>query len=188
MPMLKKLLLIALLSSPIAAWAFFKPVRVAAPELAGLSCVDETLCLDDLSRSGEAACLYGEALRFVDTSVGHIENKPRVLFCGSDACFQSFGLGGRAAATLGTFGIVVSPRAWKPYYIRHEMIHHLQNERLGLAKAWRAPAWFTEGMAYSLSLDPRPKLAAPFEQYRGRFDRWYGQVGKDRLWDEAGKL
>ncbi len=186
--MLKRLLVIGMLCIPVAAWAFVKPVRVVAPELAGLSCVNDTLCTDEVSRFGEAAALYDEALHIVNSSVDSIEHKPRVVFCGSDACFQSFGLGKRSGATIGTYGIVISPRAWKPYYVRHEMIHHLQNEKLGVITAWRKPQWFVEGMAYFLSEDPRQKLSEPFEQYRAQFEGWYRAVGKERLWAEAGNL
>jgi hypothetical protein len=177
--MLKRLLLILLLCIPVAAWAFIKPVRVVAPELTGLACVSDNICIDDKSRYQEAAELYDEALRFVGSSVGPIKNNPRISFCSSDACFQSFGLGKRSGATIGTLGIVISPRAWKPYYVRHEMIHHLQNEKLGVVKMLREPQWFIEGMAYVLSEDPRPTLSIPFEQYRAQFEQWYQQVGKD---------
>ncbi|MGR9015034.1 MAG: hypothetical protein ACU83U_15470 [Gammaproteobacteria bacterium] len=186
--MLKRLLLVGMLCAPVAAWAFFKPVRVVAPELAGVSCINYTLCTDDVSRYQEAAKLYDEALHFVNFSVGSIENKPRVIFCSSDICSQFFEMGQHAGVNVGTFGIVISPRAWKPYYVRHEMIHHLQNEKLGMIKAWREPKWFMEGMAYSLSEDPRQKLSEPFEQYRSQFEDWYSLVGKDRLWTEANNL
>lgn len=185
---MKRLLFVTLLCIPAATWAFFKPVRVVAPELAGLACISNTICMDDVARSQEAASLYDEALRFVDASVGLIEDEPRVIFCSSEACFQSFGLGKRSAATMGTFGIVISPRAWKSHYVRHEIIHHLQNEKLGLIRVWRMPEWFVEGMAYALSEDPRPILSEPFEQYRSQFDRWYEQVGQARLWIEARHL
>ena len=185
---MKHLLLICVLCLPISAWAFFKPVRVIAPELTGLSCVNDIICTDSVSFYEEAAALYEEALHFVGSSVSAIEQKPRVIFCASKACFQSFGLGKRSAATIGTFGIVISPRAWKPYYVRHEMIHHLQNEKLGMFRVWRDPKWFIEGMAYALSQDPRPKLSEPFEQYRSQFKAWYKQVGKEQLWTEARNL
>ena len=186
--MLKRLLLISILCILIATWAFIKPVRVIAPELAGLSCINDTLCTNDVSHYQEEAKLYDDALHFVNSSVGSIENKPRVIFCSTEACFQSFGLGKRSAATIGTFGIVISPRAWKPYYVRHEMIHHLQNERLDMVKVWRDPQWFIEGMAYALSEDPRSKLSEPFEQYRSQFKAWYKLVGKEQIWTEARKL
>ncbi|UFS63349.1 hypothetical protein LOH54_04270 [Sulfurimonas sp. HSL-3221] len=172
----------------LCTWAFYKPVRIIAPQLAGVSCFGDTLCTDDASRLKDAAALYEEALRFVDTSVGEIKNAPRTVFCSSEACSESFGLGRRSAITLGTFGIIIGPMAWKRYYVRHEMIHHLQNERLGMISVLRAPKWFTEGMAYSLSKDPRPKLKDPFEHYRSQFDNWYSRVGEERLWEEAHSL
>lgn len=186
--MWKRLLLLGVLCIPVAAWAFYKPVRVVAPGLAGVSCVSATICMDDVSRYQEAVRLYDEALHFVDSSVGDITTRPRVIFCSSASCFASFGLGERSAATIATFGIVISPRAWKPHYVRHEMIHHLQYEKLGVLRAWREPKWFMEGMAYAFSQDPRPRLSEPFEGYRSRFERWYSRVGKERLWIEARKL
>ena len=111
-----------------------------------------------------------------------------MVFCESEACAQSFGLGRSTAKTTGPFGTVYGPRAWTPYYVRHELIHHLQNERLGMYRFHRGPEWFIEGMAYSLSEDPRTKLAEPFEQYRSQFETWFRSVGKEQLWEQARKL
>jgi len=186
--MLKRLLVLSMLFIPAAAWAFFKPIRIIAPELTGIYCINDTLCIDDVSRHQEAIALYDEALNFVDTRVGLIEKNPRITFCSTKNCLESFGLERRAGITMGAFGIVISPRAWRPYYVRHEMIHHLQNEKLGMINAWREPKWFMEGMAYSLSEDPRPKLSEPFELYRSKFNDWYKQVNKEQLWAEASNL
>ncbi len=186
--MLKRLLLVTMLCTPLAAWAFFKPVRVVAPEWAGLTCVTDSLCTDDVSRSQEAEALYDEALAFVGAALGAIDNKPRAIFCSSDACSASFDLGRRAGMTIGTFGIVINARGWEPFYVRHELIHHLQNERLGMFPAWTKPKWLVEGMAYALSVDPRQTLSEPFQQYRSEFEKWYAGVGKERIWTEAAKL
>jgi hypothetical protein len=187
--MLMRLLPAAVLALPIAIWAFCKPVRVLAPELTGVSCMNDYLCTDDPSRQSEASDLYEDAVQFVTASVGEIRHKPRAVFCTTDDCGRSFGLGKRSSATIGTSGIVVSPRAWQPHYVRHEMIHHLQNEQLGTLKAWLVtPEWFIEGMAYALSSDPRAVLVEPWQQYRSRFEEWYRAVGRERLWTEAAKL
>lgn len=185
----KRILIVALLLLPLAAWALLKPIRILAPALAGVSCVTEFLCVDDPSRLTEASTLYENSLQFVDTFVGEIATKPRVVFCATEACFQSFGFKLASANAIGTFGIVISPRAWEPYYVRHEMIHHLQKERLGNIKGWLiTPNWFIEGMAYSLSEDPRPTLPDPWQQYRSQFGAWYKQVEKGNLWAEAARL
>lgn len=187
--MLKRLLLFSALLVPVGSWAFIKPVRVLAPELAGVSCEAATICIDDPSRFDDAKQLYEEALVFVASRVGTIMRPPLVIFCATEACYRSFGFDRSAANTIATFGIVIGPRGWKPYYVRHEMIHHLQRERLGVIKSWFVtPDWFSEGMAYSVSEDPRVTLAEPFQQYRSRFEAWYAKVGKDRLWVEASKL
>ena len=179
--MLKRFLLIFLCCLPVAIWVFYKPTRVLAPGLNGVSCVSEEICTDDTSRYGEAVALYKEAYEFVSSSVGGIENKPLVIFCASQACFQSFGFNKTAASTVGTSGIVIGPHGWKDYYVRHEMIHHLQAERLGVLKQWRSPNWFKEGMAYSLSQDPRSDISELFQKYSLEFEKWYQSVGKENL-------
>lgn len=187
--MLKRLMLIALLALPLATWAFLKPVRVLAPEWNGVSCPSNVICLDDPSRYGTASELYERSRQFVEAVAGPMQQSPRVVFCSTEHCFQSFGLGRRAAATLGTAAIVIGPRAWHPHYVRHEMLHHLQNERLGSLRAWAiTPEWFIEGMAYSLSEDPRPVLSEPWQQDRAQFEAWYRQIGKEHFWEAAAGL
>ena len=185
---LARLLLVAVVSSPLAAWAFYKPVRVLAPELAGVSCVSEFICMDDIERHPEAVLLYDEAYAFVLSSVGAIERKPRVIFCSTRTCFRSFGFDRAAAHTVGISGIVVAPHGWKDFYLCHEMIHHLQAERLGVIRQWLMADWFTEGMAYALSQDPRPEIDEPWRSHRSRFRQWYRQVPSEDLWTEARRL
>jgi hypothetical protein len=185
---LKRVSLLALLCLPFAVWAFVKPVRLLAPSLMGVSCITDVICTDTPSRSAELRELYDEALQFVDTKVAPIKSRPRVVFCQSDACAQSFGLGHSTAKTTDPFGIVYGPRAWKPYYVRHELIHHLQYEHLGIYRVRRSPTWFIEGMAYSLSEDPRAPLPEPLEQYRLHFEAWLRSVGREHLWEQARKL
>ncbi|MDE0056885.1 MAG: hypothetical protein OXI22_19020 [Defluviicoccus sp.] len=183
-----RLALICLVLSPVGAWTIYKPARVLAPEWAGVSCVSESICTDDTSRAAEAAALYDSAYAFVASSVGTIETRPRVIFCASPACFRSFGFDRAAAHTVGVSGIVLAPRGWRDYILRHEMIHHLQAERLGVIRQWRMPVWFSEGMAYAFSEDPRPELGEPRQGHRERFRRWYRSVGREKLWSEARKL
>ena len=180
--------LIVLLLIPGASWASYKPVRVLVPELNGVTCVSNIICMEDVSRHEEASNLYEEAFAFVNTAVDSVEDKPLVIFCSSQDCFESFGFNRAGAHTVGVSGIVVGPRGWKDYYMRHEMIHHLQAERLGVLEQWRSPEWFSEGMAYALSRDPRPVLSEPWQGYRRQFEAWFQSVGKKGLWKEAAKL
>jgi hypothetical protein len=146
------------------------------------------VCTDDPDRFDDAVRLYEDALRFVDATAGPIETPPRIVFCATQACFRAFGFERAAARAIGTSGIVVGPRGWQPHYLRHELIHHLQAERLGLRAMLFGPEWFIEGMAYALSDDPRPMLGEPWQEHRERFESWYREIDRDRLWQEASKL
>ena len=71
--MLKKAIPLILLAVPPFAWAFVKPVRVLAPQLEGLTCV-ERVCVDDPARRADAVKLYQEALETVQASVGVLQS------------------------------------------------------------------------------------------------------------------
>lgn len=185
--MLKRWSLIFLLITPLIVWAYFKPTQ-AISTLPGITCVTSTVCTNDASRADEAMHLYDEAYHFVSSSIGTMERKPIVVFCDSELCFQSFGPSMATAKSLGKFCIVIGPRGWKPHYVRHEMIHFLQNERLGMMATLLSPTWFIEGMAYKLSEDPRAVLAEPWQRHRARFDVWHRGIDKNNLWGEARKL
>jgi hypothetical protein len=187
-PPLKRLALLVFIIIPLLAWVIVKPVRVIAPQLVGISCPRAVVCVENITQFQTAADLYSDALTFISAEVATIEGSPKVIFCSSEACAQSFGLGKRSAVTFGAFGTVISPRAWRPYYVRHEMIHYLEGERLGVLQLLFKPSWFVEGMAYALSLDPRSPLAEPFEGYRKQFLSWYASIDKRALWIEARKL
>ena len=187
--MVKRIILICLIIFPAVVWATFKPVRILAPELVtGITCMSDTICLDDVSRYPEAIKLYDEAFDFVVSTIDKIEKKPKIIFCSTQTCFKSFGFNKASAQTVGKSGIVISPKGWTYYYLRHEIIHHLQAERMGVISQWRSPNWFIEGMAYMLSEDPREQLSKTHQEYREKFSKWYKTVGKDKLWEASPEI
>lgn len=185
-PSAKRLLVLIGLVVPALAWAIVKPVRILVPSLAGVTCTD-SVCVDVEARFGEAHQLASEARAFVQSRLGPMGDQPRTVFCSTDSCADYFGLGARSALTLGRWGTVIGPRAWKAYYVRHEMIHQAQALRLGVLPLLLKPDWIVEGMAYGLSEDPRAPLAEPFESQRRQFLAWYGRIQPDRIWAEVDK-
>lgn len=175
-----------LVALPIAAYALVKPLRVVAPALVpGVSCPSADLCTDDAARLGDARQLYRDGYARAAAAVGAFREAPRVVFCSTRACADAFGLGQRAALTLGNFGVVIAPRGWQTYFLAHELIHHRQAEVLGNLAVVTKPRWLIEGMAYALSDDPRHPLAEPFEAWRTRFDAWHAALGGQPLWEAA---
>lgn len=175
------MLLVALIVLPALAWAYALPADVLH-DVGGLTCRDRTVCTDDPGRLAEAAALYTGAVDFLATAVSPLRGRPLVVFCATWRCYSFAAHDGSAAKTVGKFIIVISPRGWQPYFVRHELIHRLQGERLGVLGLYGKPEWFVEGMAYTLSQDPRPQLIEPFQGERAHFRAWYAKVGKAGLW------
>lgn len=174
---------------PAITWAAFKPIRVLAPQLTGIQCLANDICIDDISRLPEAVVLRDEAVGFVTSRLDRIRKLPRFVFCSNAECAKSFGFTNQGAYHVGTSGIVIGPRGWQPHFARHELIHHVQMENIGSLHALLfTPIWFIEGMAYSLSDDPRKPLPEPLQGWRDRFDRWYPEVQKQDLWAVARAL
>ena len=163
------------------AYAIVRPVEVLQ-SVAGFACANKRACAEDPSRLAEASALYESAAEFLALSVAPLQRQPLAVFCSTPSCYAFTGESGSAAKTVGRFVIVISPRGWKPYIVRHEMIHRLQSEKLGVFGMYAKPEWFVEGMAYALSQDPRNPLIEPFETDRATFREWYAVVGKERLW------
>jgi hypothetical protein len=173
---------------PLAAWFTVKLVRVIAPTVLGMDCTGESICVEDPDTRPQATALYNEALLFVGHAAGNLQGAPRVVFCSTRHCADQFGLGDRSAVTIGTAGTIIGPNAWKAYYVRHELIHHLQGQQLGVLRCILMPSWLIEGMAYSLSEDSRAQLAEPWQQYRDHFNKWLAEVGRENLWKAARDL
>lgn len=180
---------LVLLATPIATWALWKPIRVLAPELAGVKCFASRVCTDDPSKIAEALALRREALLYVEQNAGSFKASPRMIFCTTAQCDHSFGFTGNAAYNFGSSGLVVSARGWHSYYVRHELIHCVQVERIGgFRMLLHTPTWLIEGMANSMSQDPRRPLREPWEGYRKRYEVWAAKAAPELLWKRAAEL
>lgn len=164
---------VILLALPITAFAFYKPIRLLIPEAFGVSCNAHHVCVDDASQLAAAVSLLNDSRGYLEAQWGLSIGEPEIIFCSSEKCQATFGLGKKAGFTLGSFGIAIAPRGWKQYYVAHELIHHWQAENFGSFALLKGEPWLIEGMAYSLSNDPRKELHEPFESYRQRFNDWH---------------
>ena len=47
------------------------------------------------------------------------------------------------------------------------------------------PTWLIEGMAYSMSEDPRHPLQEPWESYRTKYEQWASHTPAEAVWVRA---
>jgi hypothetical protein len=175
------IIVLAVVLIPVLLLVIHKPARVIIPEVIGFNRVDKGLYIDDMKRMEEARLLRNQALEEMNNEFGQFKNEPKMLFCSLQQIFEKLGFKKSASRSVGTYGIVIGPRAWAKYYIKHELIHYWQAENLGMIKMNYYPQWLIEGMAYSLSDDPRTTLDEPWETYREEFNNWYKQIDKNDL-------
>lgn len=171
-----KYIILLTLVFPVAVFAFVKPAKIVFPTLAGIECVKEWLCVENGSNFEQAELLYEVAFQDIEKKLTEFEKRPKVIFCSSQECFSAFGFHKQAGVSIGSFGVVIAPRGWTPYYLKHELIHQWQSEKFGALSVWRSPGWIIEGMAYYLSDDPREELSSPFQSYREKYGQVYGEL------------
>jgi hypothetical protein len=144
---------------PMAALFQIKPLRVFSPTLiSGIECPRANVCTDDSIRLDEAQKLYEEGYAKTVTVVEAFQSTPRMVFCTTQACSDASGLGQRAAEAIGNLAVATKPK------------------------------WLIEGMAYSLSGDPRHPLGAPFELWRSQFETWHAHIAPNELWRAASEV
>ncbi|MEO0487303.1 MAG: hypothetical protein AAF092_15465 [Pseudomonadota bacterium] len=149
----------------------------------GFTCFEDTLCLEDIAREPEARALYKEARTFVEARLGPLDDAPVVAFCSTRACFAQFADPAFRGYNFGGPFSLINAHGWEPYIVRHEMIHQWQSQTFGPRRMRLVfPQWYTEGMAYSLSDDPRAVLPHPsVQRYRAQFEAWVAEGNDWRL-------
>lgn len=167
-------LFLILLALPLSALTFYKQSRVIVPELYGITCIDDFICLENIKKKDDAKTLYEYALKMTEKKLSELQSKPMVIFCSTSQCSERFGLKRVKAFNMGTFGIIISHKGWESYIVTHEFIHYWQSSITGNIKMLLLSnqQWLIEGMAYSMSEDPRLALIKPYQSYRSTFNSW----------------
>lgn len=179
-PALAGVVVLVAVMMPAAAWLFFKPIRIIAPELNGVTCAG-AVCVDDTARLPEAVQLHGEAMANVAAKLMPLNHPPRAVFCSTPACYSAFGGRGAGVAVF-DLGVIIAPHAWQIYIVEHELIHMLQAQELGLLGRERTPMWFKEGMAFHVS-DPPPGGLPDYAQgWAAQYREWEARVGRENVW------
>ena len=175
------------LAAPLVTWAAFKPVRILAPTLNGVTCTGR-VCVEDPARLARAQALQRDAVDAVGEKLVALRETPLTVFCSTRACYRSFGGGAERGATLLDWGVILPPESWVAHIVEHEYIHMLQAEQLGLTGRQRTPDWFKEGMPFLVSAPPDDDLPAYARPLVARYQAWEQRVGRHEVWRAAAHL
>ena len=172
---------------PAFGWAAFKPVRILAPALNGMTCRG-SVCVELASELARAAQLQRDAVAEVSRKLVALEQPPLTVFCSTRQCYHSFGGGMERGATVFNRGVILPPESWVPHIVQHEYIHMLQAQQLGLVGRQRTPAWFKEGMPFFVSEPPTYDLPAYARSHVARYQSWEQKIGRKNVWQAAADL
>lgn len=172
---------------PVGAWASFKPVRILAPELNGVTC-DGAVCVEDPALLRRARKLQRDAVAQLANKLVALHEPPLAVFCSTRACYRSFGGGMERGATLFDLGVILPPESWVAHIVEHEYIHMLQAQELGLLGRQQTPAWFKEGMPFLVSAPPAHDLPDYARPLVARYRAWEQRVGRKNVWQAVGEL
>lgn len=175
------------LAAPLVAWAAFKPIRILAPSLNGVTCSGR-VCVEDASTLDQAVELQRRATAEVARKLLPLEQEPLTVFCSTRECYHSFGGGMERGATLFDWGVILPPESWAGHIVEHEYIHMLQAQQLGQRGREKTPAWFKEGMPFLVSDPPDYDLPAYARPHVAKYKAWEQRVGRKNVWGAAAGL
>jgi hypothetical protein len=178
---LKLFTLLLAVTIPVGVWVFFKPVRILAPELNGVTCYD-AVCVEEPSQLQKAQKLQQEAIDQVAIKLAPLNEAPLTVFCSTRSCYHSFGGGMERGATLFNLGVILPQESWVPHIIEHEYIHMLQSQELGLLGREKTPDWFKEGRPFLISEPPANDLPDYAKPLVAEYQAWELRVGRKNVW------
>ncbi|SLN29335.1 hypothetical protein AQS8620_00901 [Aquimixticola soesokkakensis] len=98
------------------------------------------------------------AVAAIEPVVGAAYVPARVLVCFTEGCNGLMGGTSTIGMTYGTRLIYLPPQGYRPEIMRHELVHAVLHQKVGLRRSFSIPAWVDEGLAVYVSADPRVDL------------------------------
>ncbi|GJD72247.1 hypothetical protein [Methylobacterium goesingense] len=151
----------------VALIHFAYPAAAAAgcPSCYGFTEVEDGLYVErgmTPDRREAAKATVAAARARVRAFYGDLRSGPRILLCGTDACYRPLGGGSRGIALLDR-ALILSPRGADVVIAAHELAHAELHRRIGLVATLSrsVPQWFDEGLAVVVSDDPRYLATGP---------------------------
>ena len=135
-----------------------RAVKLFAPTWFGMESIASGVYVDKAMTAGqreEILKIVSEAGQRVGRCYGNTTAKPKLLFCSSEAAFQSFGGTKEGGMTYFAYASLLSPRGQSAAIVAHEWSHAEFYSRVGFWAWRRTPQWFDDGLAVTVSEEPR---------------------------------
>lgn len=151
--------------------------RALTPALFNVPSIEDSIYTDAPERREEFLTLLKEARSRSEAFFGPLQRSPRIIFCTTERCADTFGLK-PLGITYGRHLILLGPKGVNEMILTHELAHVQLHSSLGVQDIFtpRIPAWFNEGLASYLANDPRLTTYEPSEA------RWITQAQSFRDW------
>lgn len=159
------LVILGLAAAAILHLTYPAAAAAGCPSCYGFTDLGDGIYVEDgmpADRREAAKATVAAARARVRDFYGDLQSRPRVLLCGTDACYRPLGGGSRGIALLDR-ALILSPRGADTVIIAHELAHAELHRRIGLTAtlARSVPQWFDEGLAVVVSDDPRYLAPGP---------------------------
>ena len=155
-------LAIGIIGVVLAGTATFYPAiaAIACSSCYGFERLEENVYIERGVELGTRASVKGtvdEARLRVKAFYGELLSEPKVMICVTDTCYRAVGGGGSRGMAILDRALFLSSRGTTIVIASHELAHVELHHRLGLIDTLRrvVPQWFDEGLAVTISNDPR---------------------------------
>lgn len=149
---------------PIGLVIFFctcqqaRAIKLLAPTWFGMQRIANHVYVDKATTApqrDEILTIVSQAHDRVGRYYGAINCQPNLFFCSTEKSFQSFGGSRQTGATFWTAASLFSPRGQSSAIVAHEWSHAELHTRIGFWNWLGVPQWFDEGLAVTVSEEPR---------------------------------
>jgi hypothetical protein len=168
-----------------------RAMKLIAPTWFGMESIASRVYVDKAMPAGQRAeilKLVSGAEQQVRRYYGSATAKPKLLFCSREETFQSFGGTKQTGLTVLGYASLFSPRGLSVPIVAHEWSHVEFYSRVDLRRWLGVPQWFDEGLAVTVSEEPRHAESVYQEALQaGASPPPLSELGTLRQWSQAVK-
>ena len=167
------------------ALKLFRPTLFGMEAIAPRTYVDKAMPSDQRE---QILKIVSDSEARVARYYGNVSTRPELFFYSSQDSFQSFGGASETGLTFLGRASLFSPRGRSVPIVAHEWSHVEFQSRVGLWHLLKVPRWFDEGLAVTVSEEPRHSESVYQEALQaGASPPSLAELETSRQWNQAVK-